>query len=200
MKKYLFLYALAVSAALLIVGSRLHRSHRENERLAANQHALYERLHAQDTLLHTQEASIEVLRLRCREFRELRKQDAATIRRLGLRLRELQSTSQQVLGTRLTLQAPLRDTIRIVRQDTLQIRDSLQCFRWQDPWVRIEGELRRDTIACRIESIDTLHQIVRRIPHRFLFFRWGTKAIRQEIRSSNPHTQLIYSDFVIIER
>ena len=29
-----------------------------------------------------------------------------------------------------------------------------------------------------------------------LFFRYGTKAIRQEIVSSNPHTEVVYSEVV----
>lgn len=200
MKKHLFFYAVAVTAALLLCCSRLRRSQLDNARLAANQHALHEQLQSQTSRLNAREASIEVLRLRCREFEELRKEDAATIRRLGIRIRELQSSSRQVLATRIDLQAPLLDTIRIERQESPSVSDSLQYFRWDDPWVKIEGLLQRDSSLCRIESIDTLHQIARRIPHRFLFFRWGTKAIRQEIRSSNPHTRLIYSDFLIIER
>ena len=55
--------------------------------------------------------------------------------------------------------------------------------------------------AClRFESVDTLHQILHRVPRRLLFIRWGTKGVRQEIRSSNPHTRLVYADYVVIER
>ena len=30
----------------------------------------------------------------------------------------------------------------------------------------------------------------------FLFFRFGTKGIRQEVWSSNPHTRLVYSEYI----
>ena len=53
---------------------------------------------------------------------------------------------------------------------------------------------------CRVESTDTLRQVVHRIPRRFLFIRWGTKALRQEIVPSNPHTRIVYSDYVKFER
>ena len=53
---------------------------------------------------------------------------------------------------------------------------------------------------CRVASTDTLHQIVHRIPRRFLFIRWGTKALRQEIVSSNPHTRIVHTEYVKIER
>ena len=53
---------------------------------------------------------------------------------------------------------------------------------------------------CRIRSVDTLRQAVHRIPRRFLFIRWGTKALRQEIVSTNPHTRIVYAEYVKIER
>ena len=51
-------------------------------------------------------------------------------------------------------------------------------------------------MTCRIESVDTLRQIVHRVPRRFLFIRFGTKAVRQEIVSSNPHTRIVYAEYV----
>ena len=51
-----------------------------------------------------------------------------------------------------------------------------------------------------IRSVDTLRQAVHRIPRRFLFIRWGTKALRQEIVSTNPHTRIVYAEYVKIER
>ena len=78
--------------------------------------------------------------------------------------------------------------------------DTLRSFRWRDPWVTVEGRIDGDSVACRVVSIDTLHQIVHRVPRRFLFIRWGTKAIRQEIVSSNPHTRIVHSEYIRLER
>ena len=78
--------------------------------------------------------------------------------------------------------------------------DTLRGFRWEDPWTVVEGRLRNDSVTCRIRSVDTLRQIVHRIPRRFLFIRWGTKALRQEIVSSNPHTRIVYAEYIRLER
>ncbi len=207
MKKILIYYALATTVIAGFLGTRLHRTKYECARLKINQQALFERLEQQDSLLYAHEASVEVLRLRCREFEQLRAADAATIRKQGIRLRELMSHSEQVTLTELQCRIPLKDSIH---QPTLnppasaialraRTTDTLRAFRWTDAWNNVEGVIHHDTVTCRIRSIDTLHQIVRRIPRRFLFIRWGTKAIRQEIRSSNPHTKLVYSDFLLIE-
>ncbi len=77
---------------------------------------------------------------------------------------------------------------------------SPRAFRWRDPWVTVEGIVTSDSVHCRVQSVDTLRQIVHRVPRRFLFFRWGTKAIRQEISSSNPHTRIVWTEYVRIER
>ena len=189
MKKVLFLYALAVTA-LLLCTLRHYRS--ENRRLEQNQTALASDLHHYRTRLGEEAASAQALRLRCAEFERL------------------EAASKHVTRTEVTLRAPLGDPLlqpAAPTQDPLRrtphealLPDSLRRFRWSDPWVTVEGILGRDSVACRIESRDTLRQIVHRIPRRFLFIRWGTKALRQEIISSNPHTRIVYSEYIRIER
>ncbi|MEG1886285.1 MAG: DUF6549 family protein, partial [Alistipes sp.] len=89
---------------------------------------------------------------------------------------------------------------KTIVRDTVILRDTLRLFRWHDTWVRVEGLIGADSVQCRVESVDTLQQIVHRIPRRFLFFRWGTKAIRQEIVSTNPHTQIVYSEYIEMKK
>ena len=191
MKKYLFLYAV-LTTALLAYGYTRYRH--ETRRLTQNQNALASGIEHYRTRLGPEAASVQALRLRCAEFERLRAGDADTIRRLGIRLRKT------VTATSVDLRAPVRDTVVLLRRDTLRIRDTLKLFRWRDAWVTVEGRIRTDSVACRVESTDTLRQVVHRVPRRFLFIRWGTKALRQEIVSSNPHTRIIYSDYVKFER
>ena len=204
MKKYLILYAVLVTAALIFA---LRHYRGENQRLTQNQEALAADLTHYRTRAGEEAASAQVLRLRCAEFERLRAEDAAEIRRLGIRLRRLEATAQLASTTQTRFQAPLKDTIA-VRRDTSGILDptgspqfdTLKTFRWHDPWIRIEGSIARDSVRCRVSSVDTLRQVIYRIPRRFLFIRWGTKALRQEIVSSNPHTRIVYAEYIRIER
>ena len=186
MKKYLFLYAV-LTTALLAYGYARYRH--ETRRLTQNQDALASGIEHYRTRLGQEAASVQALRLRCAEFERLRAEDAASIRRLGIKLRRLEAAAKTVTATSVDLRAPVRDTVVLLRRDTLRIRDTL-----------VEGRIRTDSVACRVESTDTLRQVVHRIPRRFLFIRWGTKALRQEIVSSNPHTRIVYSDYVKFER
>lgn len=72
----------------------------------------------------------------------------------------------------------------------------MRLFEWCDHWVEINGIIRRDSVECHVKSVDTLRQVVHRVPRKFLFIKYGTKAIRQEIISSNPHTRIVYSEYI----
>ena len=198
MKKYLFAYAV-LATALLFFTCRHYRA--ENRRLVENQTALAADVTRYRTRLGAEAASVQALRLRCGEFETLRAADAEQIRRLGIRLRRLEAAAKAVAVTDAEIRTPLRDTVVVRIHDTLPVRDTVRMFRWRDPWISVEGRIGRDSAApCRIRSVDTLRQAVHRIPRRFLFIRWGTKALRQEIVSTNPHTRIVYAEYVKIER
>lgn len=192
MKKYLFAYAV-LATALLFFTCRHYRA--ENRRLVENQTALTADVTRYRTRLGAEAASVQALRLRCGEFETLRAADAEQIR-----LRRLEAAAKAVAVTDAEIRTPLRDTVVVRIHDTLPVRDTVRMFRWRDPWISVEGCIGRDSAACRIRSVDTLRQAVHRIPRRFLFIRWGTKALRQEIVSTNPHTRIVYAEYVKIER
>lgn len=49
---------------------------------------------------------MQALRLRCAEFERLRAEDAASIRRLGIKLRRLEAAAKTVTATSVDLRAP----------------------------------------------------------------------------------------------
>ncbi len=191
MKKYLVIYAL-ITTTIIVVGTRYFLG--ENSRLENNNYALMQSVQSYRTKADENAASVQVLRLKIGEYEELRAADAERIRKLGVKLKRLESTAKSVTNTAVTITAPLRDTV-IVR-DTLRLHDTVRVFRWRDSWVTVDGVIDNDSVSCYVSSVDTLHQVIHRIPRRFLFFRYGTKAIRQEIVSSNPHTEVVYSEVV----
>lgn len=170
--------------------------HDEKQRLELNQQTLLSDVELYRTAAGESAASVGVLTLEIDELREARSRDAEQIRDLGIRLRRAESYARSVAQSEYVARTTLRDSI-IVR-DT--IRDTVRVFLSGDTWSRVEGVIRGDSIGVEVHSIDTLFQVVHRVPRRFLFFRYGTKGIRQEIVSSNPHTQLVYSEYVELKR
>ncbi len=145
-------------------------------------------------------ASVQRLELSAAEIRAERDDVAAECRNLHIKIRRLESFSTAQTQTIVDLKTRLCDTVVLHDRDSIIVRDTLRLFRWRDSWVTVEGLIKGDSVGCRIESIDTLHQVVHRIPRRFLFIRWGTKAIRQEIVSSNPHTRIVYTEYIELKK
>lgn len=195
MKKYLILYAVITTAVIVFGGRFLLK---EQQRHKNNSTALMQSVDHYRTLADESAASVQVLRLRCREFEDLRAADAAKIRQMGQKIVRLESAAKSVSQTVVEVVTPIRDTI--ILRDTLQIVDTLRLFRWQDSWVTIDGTIFQDSVACSLKSVDTLRQTVHRVPRRFLFFKFGTKALRQSVVSSNPHTEIVYSEYIDIIR
>lgn len=191
MRKYLAIYSI-VATAVIVVGAKYLL--KENARLENNNSALLQSVKTYRTRADENAASVQVLRLKVGEYEELRAADAERIRNLKIKLKRLESVSKSVTNTAINITAPLRDTV--ILRDTLRLHDTVRLFRWRDSWVTVDGVIDNDSVSCSVTSIDTLHQIIHRIPRRFLFFRYGTKAIRQEIVSSNPHTEVVYSEVV----
>lgn len=195
MKKYLFIYAV-LTTVIIVVGGRILWGEQQREK--SNNQALLQSVNYYKTEADKSAASVQILRLRCGEFEELRAADAEKIRQMGLKIRRLESAANSVTQTKLEVVVPIRDTVVI--RDTVKTIDTLRLFRWQDNWVTIDGVIDSDSVACTLRSVDTLHQVVYRVPRRFWFIKFGTKALRQHIVSSNPHSEIVYTEYVKIEK
>ena len=184
---------IALLATIVVAGviSRNVQLSIENRLLERNQHALEEGITLYRTEAGDHAASVEALTLELDAFKRRHEEDVAKIRELGIRLRRVESYARSVTAT------TLRDTI--ILRDTVMVGDTTQYGTSMSPWTRIAALLHRDTLTYTIESIDTLHQVIHRVPRKFWFIRYGTKAIRQEITSSNPNTKLVYTEYIEIK-
>ena len=200
MKKYLFLAVLLLAAALGILGKAYRSAVDDRNRLARNQSTLLDSVTHYKTAAGKEAASVQALELKVSELERYKADAAAEIRALGIKLRRVESVATTTSQTEVGITAPLHDTVIVHQCDTMQIYDTVRLFRWRDAWCRVEGVVLPDSVVCRVESIDTLRQIVHRVPRRFLFIRWGTKAVRQEIVSTNPHTKIVYAEYIDMRR
>lgn len=188
MKKYLFIYALAATVVAGATVVSLADRNREVQRLKYNNGVMCDSIEFYRTRLDESAASAAVLQLRCREFAEQHRDDARRIRDLGIRLHRVESAAKSSVVTEVE--------VRTVVRDTIVLYDTVRLFRWADEWVTVEGRIGNGDVECRVQSVDTLRQIVHRVPRRFWFIRYGTKAIRQEIVSSNPHSRIVGTEYI----
>lgn len=164
----------------------------DNDRLTANQTALMQKATYYKTEAGKSAASVQKLELSNSELKANYKQVCQTAEKLGVKVKRLQSAMTTATETEVKVITQVRDSI-VYRNGTV---DTLKAFSWHDAWVNILGELKGRDVSLNVVSQDTLIQIVHRVPKKFLFFRWGTKAIRQEITSTNPHTKITYTEYI----
>lgn len=188
MKKFLLIYAMGATLLLIACVAIMRHNHSEVLRLRNNNEALASETTLYKSKLEESAASVVALQLEIDEYRTRNARDAKRIRDLGIRLRRVESIAKMAVESKVQIATSLRDT--------LILHDTVSLFRWNDSWVRIEGLIRKGVAECSVESVDTLHQIVHRVPRRFLFLRYGTKAIRQEVISSNPHSRIVYAEYI----
>ena len=192
MRRILSIYC-AVVTLLLIATVKTNKTTRsENQRLKSNISALTSQMSNYRTKAGKSAVTIEALRLSLFEMQTQARSDTEKIRSLGWKLRDLEATSQPALSTEIRVYVPLRDTVLI--------RDTVRLFEWSDAWTRVEGEIVGDSVGCHIRSVDTLWQVVHREPRKFLFFRWGTKSLRQDIVWANPNSSITYTKYIRVER
>lgn len=195
MKKPLFWVALIATLAAIILGIMLHRTRSEQQRLERNQTALLGEVTLYKTRSEESAASVAVLELRLDELRHERKRDAEEIRSLGIRLRRAESFAKSATLSEQHRSIALRDSV--ILRDT--IRDTVWVFRSDDGHTTLSGSIDRDTLRYDLRHCDTIYQVVHRVPRKFLFFRFGTKAIHQDVWSSNPNTKIVYTEYVELE-
>ena len=195
MTKALFIYALSVTALLLLVGSNRQRLRSENQRLNQNIATLTSDVELYRTRSGESAAEVRSLRLRQSELEQTNEALIDQIDQLKIRLRHINSLATAATQTVVEFSTQIPDTV--LRRPVV---DTIRLPLYTDTWNSVQATLIGDRIEGRFSSVDTLHQVVYRVPHCFLFIRYGTKELRQVITSSNPSTRLVYSSHITIER
>ncbi len=223
MKRYLILALLVLFGLLWVQTVRLRGERAERRRMQSNNEVLTDSVEFYRTESGRSAASRQVFELRASELERYNAQLAATVRELRIKARRLEAAAMTATRTEVQITAPLEpagpqpsawekygagvrraaDSVKAALDRKFSGLPSVpeaKVFRWSDRHVSVDGIIRADSVNCQVVSIDTLQQIVHRVPRRFLFIRWGTKAVRQEVVSSNPHTQIVYTEYIELRR
>lgn len=192
MKKWLFLLIIALGAMVVFLRADNVKLSKENDRLNANSTALMERASYYETEAGKSAATVQKLTLSYSELENNYEKVCRTADELGVKVKRLQAAATTATQTEVKVITQIRDSI-IYRDGVL---DSLKLLQWRDPWITVSGEIRGNDVELDVSSCDTITQIIHRVPKRFWFIKWGTKAIRQEVVSSNPHSKITFTEYI----
>lgn len=193
--RYILIFVLVV-----VLGIALHQVYhlqRENHRLVVNQTTLLkgEKIENKRTFDGRNAAAIEALTLRVNELSQSEDSLLLVARSLGIRNRRLQELARTAYRTQTVIRTVVHDSVMAIAPGRT---DTLPCLSYHDPWISFAGCLRADSFMGDIHACDTLDIVVHRVPRRFLFFRWGCKAVKMEAVGRNPHTKLTYMRYIRI--
>lgn len=195
-KCLVYLSALLLVAVMTL--SWLYKTEKqEKKRLANNQEALLTDVETYKTEAGKNAASVLRLELSKSELEKYNKDLTQTVSDLKIKISRIQSASTTATNTDYSITTPVRDSI--VYKDRL-IPDTIKRITYNDTWLNLDGTIQKGIFSGNIQSRDTLVQVVHRIPKKFLFFKWGTKAIRQEVTTKNPHSKIVYTQYIELKR
>lgn len=191
MKKSVIIAVVILLGVITGLSYLLKQEKIEVKRLIGNQRSLLEDVKLYQTKDSLSAASVERLQLTKKEYEKHFSDQAKTIDDLGIKIKRLQSTSETGTETKYPIDVPVRDSTAI--RDSLVV---LKCIELHTPYLDLSGCIEHDRFTGNIVSRDTLIQAVHRVPYQFWFIKWGCKAIRQEVVSKNPYTQITYSEYI----
>jgi hypothetical protein len=186
----------------------------ENKRLSDNQRTLLSDVVYYKTRDSLSAASVERLSLSVGEFERYCSELLGTVEALNVRIKRLQSVSETATKTEYVIETEVKDVAGVGldsvgfaglfrRADSAAdsaFVSGLRCVDYSDAWLSLSGCVDGNVFRGRIESYDTLITVVHRVPKRFLFFRYGTKGIRQDVVSRNPHSRIVYTGYIELKK
>ena len=203
MNKYLILAAIimAVAAAFGVQQSRIKRLTDERDKYRSNTETLLQDVRTYQTKDSLNAAKVGNLGLKLSQYKKYRADDAALIKSLQTKNRDLQRVTTAQMETINELRANVRDSIVYLPGDT--VTTILRCIEYSDKWVDFDGCIINNTFSGKIITRDSL-LIAETVQYkRWLGFLWKTKKIKNrqiDVVSKNPATKILGVEFVTIEK
>ena len=203
MKKYLILAAIimAVAAAFWFQQKRINNLTVERDKYRSNIETLLQDVRTYQTKDSLNAAKVGNLELTLSEYKKYRADDAALIKSLQTKNRDLQRVTTAQMETINELRANVQDSIVYLPGDT--VTTVLRCIEYSDKWVDFDGCIINNTFSGKIITWDSL-LITESVQYkRWLGFLWKTKRIKNrefDIVSKNPNSKITGFEVITIEK
>lgn len=203
MKKYLIWAAiiLAVAAAFWVQHVKIKRLTEERDRYRSNTEILLQDVRTYQTKDSLNAAKVGVLELKLSEFERYRADDAALIKTLQVKNRELEALTSAQSQTIIDLRGTVRDSLVYVDRVVV---DTLRCITAADKWFSFDGCVnRKNEFTGTFINRDSILIAATVEYKRFLNFLWKTKKVKNreiDVVSKNPHTKIMGVEYIEIEK
>ena len=204
MKKYIILAAIimAVAAAFWFQQKRINNLTVERDKYRNNTETLLQDVRTYQTKDSLNVAKVGNLELKLSEYKKYRADDAALIKSLQTKNRDLQRVTTAQMETINELRANVRDSVVYLPGDT--VTTVLRCVDIVEPYFELHGCATPDGQFTGTHINRDSLLIVETVQYkRWLGFLWKTKKIKNrqiDVVSKNPATKILGVEFVTIEK
>lgn len=192
---------MAVAAAFWFQQKRINNLTVERDKYRSNTETLLQDVRTYQTKDSLNAAKVGNLELKLSEYKKYRADDAALIKSLQTKNRDLQRVTTAQMETINELRATVRDSIVYLPGDT--VTTVLRCIEYSDKWVDFDGCIINNTFSGKIITRDSL-LIAETVQYkRWLGFLWKTNKVKNreiDVVSKNPATTILGVEFVTIEK
>lgn len=189
-------------AAVVVLGGIVWLQHRNTVRLKAER----DRYQSNSTALLSEVRRIRVdsatmaldtrtLQLTLDEYKRFREEDAATIRRLGVKVKNLEAAARHEIKVAGPIDAAVRDTV-LIRDTVPLLRQKVEMI---TPHIRLTGIIEDNRLRGEIRVPVTLNQAVW-VEYKGWWFWKRVKAVHQTVSSDNPYAEISYSEYIKIKK
>lgn len=189
----------AITVLLLTCGLLLKSRQKligERDRYKSNTEALMSEIQRIQVDSSTMALDIKSLTMSLDEFKRFRAEDEEKIRKMGVRIKDLEAVAKHNVEVNAPIDAEIKDSVII--RDTVPV--FLKSVRMDTPYLKINGTIENDRLTGKINLPVTLNQAFWiEYKHRFLWWRWKVKAIHQTVSSDNPYVEIKYSEYIKIK-
>ena len=196
MNKYSFLIIAVLSGITISLLRSRQRFIEEKDSYKSNTEALMSEVRRIQADSSTMALDIKTLTMSLDEYKRFRAEDEEKIKKLGIRIKDLEATAKHNVEVDAPIDAEIKDSVMI--RDTVPV--FLKAVRMDTPYLKINGIIENDRLTRKINLPVTLNQAFWiEYKHKFLWWRWKVKAIHQTISSDNPYVKIKYSEYIKIK-
>lgn len=203
MKKYLIIAAVLIGLIVAIgwQQSRINKLTADRDKYRSNTETLLQDVERYKTNDSLNAATVGVLKLKVSEFEKYRADDAALIKRLQTKNRDLQAVTTAQLETINELRGTVRDSVVYLPGDT--VTTVLRCVDIVEPWFELHGCAHPDNTFTGVHINRDSLLIAATVKYkRFLGFLWKTRKVKSrkiDAVSKNPATHILRVEYIEIE-
>ena len=192
--KYLWITLFLLCGVVYVQHKRAVHLTEERDRYQQNSNALLSEVKRMQLDSTTMALDVHGLKLTVDEYKKFRTEDAEKIRKMGVKLKNLEATARHEVSVDAPINAVVRDTV-IIRDSSQVIAQRIEM---QTPYIQLSGLLEKQQLHGEIHIPVTLRQAIWIEYKRKWIFWKKIKAVHQTISSDNPYVEIKYSEYINI--